>query len=314
MIKLFKRFYKGLKYRINAKKNILLNEIISKKIIESKILANQNLNKLLVSNFSEIEYTVFSQWGEDGIINWLTFNIENIPKTFIEFGVENYSEANTRLLFQEYNWEGLIIDGDKKNIVQITESDYYWKGNLKTICSFVDRENINEIIKKNFLNDELGLLSIDVDGNDYWIWESIININPVIVICEYNGIFGKKLKLSVPYDKKFNRSKAHYSHLYFGCSIQALISLADKKGYEFLGSNLNGNNAFFIKKNYYENIRSKLKEIKIHDTKFRESRNINQKLNFLNSEKGLKLIENLPVFNFSDKKKYYIRDIKKDII
>ena len=300
---------KSINYRLNIKQNKLIKLIEEYKILSSKNISNFNEKKINIQDLSELEYSVFSQWGEDGIINWLIKQIPDINKTFIEFGVENYTESNTRLLFQEYNWSGLIIDNNKKNIEEIFSSDYYWKGNLTALNQFIKVDNINSIFKdNNFIND-IGLLSIDIDGNDYWIWNAINNIDPVIVVCEYNGIFGNKLSLTIPYQENFDRSKAHYSHLYFGCSIKALIDLGEKKDYFFIGTNLNGNNAFFIKNKYRKNVNSKIKNIIINETKFRESRNINNNLDYKDLKESLKMIENLPLYNINDNQTYNIKDL-----
>ena len=127
-------------------------------------------------------------------------------------------------------------------------------------------------------NKKIGILSIDIDGNDYWIWKEISVIDPMIVIIEYNSTFGQNHKISIPYDKNFDRSKAHYSNLYWGASIEALKFLADKKGYKFLTTNSAGNNAYFIKENIFDKLETNIKK-NIFQSKFRESRDKDGKKN-----------------------------------
>jgi hypothetical protein len=91
---------------------------------------------------------------------------------------------------------------------------------------------------------QIGLLSIDIDGVDYWIWNAIRAVNPILVVCEYNGVFGDLVPIVVPYDQKFDRTRAHPSNVYWGASISALEMLAKAKGYEFVGTNSTGHNAF----------------------------------------------------------------------
>jgi hypothetical protein len=100
------------------------------------------------------------------------------------------------------------------------------------------------------LGSEIGLLSIDLDGNDYWIWQAIKAVNPIICICEYNAVFGDIHPISVPYDPAFFLTSAHYSHLYWGTSIAALRLLASRKGYRFVGTTLAGNDAFFVREDF----------------------------------------------------------------
>ena len=257
---LINKIFKSLSYRFNKRQKTIIKLLEDQKVLISRINSNLNKDKNLINDLSDVEFSVFSQWGEDGIINWIISQIPDIKKTFVEFGVENYTESNTRLLFQEYNWSGLIIDGDYNNINEIVSSDYYWKGDLIAINEFITTNNINNILRNYNIKNDLGVLSIDVDGNDYWLWEAIEELTPSIVICEFNSIFGKKLSLTIPYEEKFIRSQKHYSHLYFGCSIKALLELAQKKGYFFLGTNLNGNNAFFVKNKSIKLFNSKLQK------------------------------------------------------
>ena len=165
------------------------------KIILGKILIKNNVNKK-PSTVEDIEFKIFSQFGDDGIIQYLInkLELEDDYKNFIEFGVENYEESNTRFLLFNNNWSGLIIDSSKKNIDKIKNSNYYWKFDLEAVHTFITRENINSLITNSKIIKKIGLLSIDIDGNDYWVWEKIDTIDPVIVIVEFNSNFGFKRK------------------------------------------------------------------------------------------------------------------------
>ena len=192
--------------------------------IHSKI--NSKLNK---ENINEYEFKCFSQWGEDGIIDYLVSNLSIENKTFIEFGVENYSEANTKFLLMNKNWDGFILDSSTKNIEDIKNSDIYWKYSLTAKANFITKENINSILDESHFKKKIGLLSIDIDGNDYWVWKEINDFNPSIVVIEYNARFGKEKTFVVPYQKNFERRKIHHSGIYYGASIQALIKLGKEK-------------------------------------------------------------------------------------
>ena len=136
------------------------------------------------------------------------------------------------------------------------------------------------------------------DGNDYFIWDAIKSIDPIIVICEYNSVFGKKYSCTVPYDEAFVRTKKHYSNLYFGASIQALCKLAKLKGYEFIGTNKNSVNAFFVKKEYAcKYIPELITTIEegVSDSKFRESRDESGKLTFLSGKDRINLIRSMSI-------------------
>ena len=181
------------------------------------------------------EFRVFSQWGEDGIIQFLLRHVKVPRKVFVEFGVESYVEANTRFLLTNNNWSGLVLDGGAENIRRIRKSAIYWQHNLKAVEAFITRENINGLLADNGIGGEIGLLSIDIDGNDYWVWQAIDAVSPAILALEYNARFGAAEAVTVPYDPGFTRAKAHFSHIYYGASLGALTQLSRTKGYALVG-------------------------------------------------------------------------------
>lgn len=246
-------------------------------------------------------FKVFSQWDEDGIIQWLINNISIRNKVFVEFGVENYTESNTRFLLTNNNWSGLVIDGNRNHIDYIKRDEIYWRYNLKADCGFITAENINDIIERNGLSGNIGLLSIDVDGNDYWIWESIRIIDPDIIVCEYNSIFGYKNKVTTPYREDFVREKYHYSGIVYGASIAALVELGKKKGYCLVAGNMFGNNVFFLKKELCNDI---VCEIPISEAyvkaQFREMRNQNGELMFNDFEERAVLVGDAVVWDIQE--------------
>jgi hypothetical protein len=279
------------------------------KILSSKILIDHMKAHGAYSCIHEVEFKVFSQFGDDGIIQYLIHNAEVDVEKFVEFGVENYSESNTRFLLMNNNWKGLVMDASQQNIQRIKSQEYYWKHDLTAVHCWVDRENINAIICENGFSGSLGLLSIDIDGNDYWIWESLDAVIPVIVIVEYNSVFGDQLAIAIPYDRGFNRTKAHYSNLYWGASLRALCMLAEKKGYVFVGSNSGGNNAYFVKKDKIGKIRPCIVEEGYVESRFRDSRDAEGGLTFLAGEERLKTIEDMPVYDLETKRLVKIKDL-----
>lgn len=245
------------------------------------------------------EFKVFSQFGEDGIIQYLVRRAQ-IPaqlRSFVEFGVESYSEANTRFLLLNDNWRGLIMDGDPANIGPVKSSAMYWRHDLTAKAAFVDRDNIDRLISSAGFSGEIGLLSIDIDGNDYWVWERVTEINPVIVIVEYNSVFGPAQAVSVPYDPGFRRSQAHYSHLYWGCSLRALEHLGRSRGYALVGSNSAGNNAFFVRRDRLNGQPELTAQQAYVESRFRESRDLEGRLNYLSGSARRQEIAHLPVID-----------------
>jgi hypothetical protein len=224
-------------------------------------------------------------------------SIEIKNKVFFEFGVEKYTESNTRFLLQNNHWKGLVIDGSDENISYIKNDPIYWKNNLKAECAFITKDNINQLITKNGINGDIGILSVDIDGNDYWIWKAIDCISPRIVICEYNSHFGDTYKVSIPYDNNFVREKKHHSNIYYGASISALDFLAKKKGYSLVGSNLAGNNVFFVRNDLMTDTKALTPKEAYRVAQFREARDESGSLTFNDIKFNLKLISNLELIN-----------------
>jgi hypothetical protein len=262
---------------------------------QARILGEQNKNKTNIQSLEEVEFQAFSQRGEDGIIQYIIGKIEIPNRIFIEFGVEDYTESNTRLLLINNNWSGLVIDGDKKNIRFIKSDFIYWKYDLTALHSFITRENIDGLISSYTNCRDIGLLSVDIDGNDYWVWEAIASISPRIVVCEYNSAFGPSQKVSVPYDPGFVRSRSHYSDLYFGASLSAFCHLAEKKGYDFIGTAGAGVNAFFVRKDLSGPFKKYRVGEDFRESANRDSRNEKGELSFLRHTERLGLIKELPV-------------------
>lgn len=200
------------------------------------------------ATLQEAEFQVFSQWGEDGAIQWLLGRVPIARKFFVEFGVEAYHESNTRFLLTDCGWSGLVIDSDPDQVAIIRQSSYYWHHGLKATASLVTAENINQLLREGGAAGDIGLLSIDIDGMDWHVWKAIDASEPRIVICEYNSLFGNERAVTVPYDPAFVRRRAHHSLCYYGASLPALAKLADAKGYDLVGCGSAGLNAFFVRR------------------------------------------------------------------
>ncbi len=300
MIKFLKKILKFNKstvinnviYDKETEKNLANLLLQNGKIWTHLLLQNKNINSLL-----EAEFKVFSQWGDDGIIQYLVNYLAIENKIFIEFGVEDYLESNTRFLLINNNWSGLIMDGSESHISKIKNDEIYWKYDLISKASFVTAENINQLITEEDIHGTIGLLHIDIDGNDYWIWKALKVVEPIIMIVEFNSLFGYERAITIPYKANFSRTNEHFSNLYAGCSILSLCDLAEERGYSFIGCNSAGNNAYFVKKGFMKDIKPLTAKEGYVDSKFRESRSEDGKLSYLRSKKRLEIIKGLPVYN-----------------
>lgn len=272
--------------------------------IESRQISGYKSKDILKSQFK-----VFSQWGEDGLLQFLISNIQFCNNKFIEFGVEDYTESNTRFLVSNNQWTGLVIEADANLVEKIKKDTIYWSSNIKAVNHFITKDNINEIIEKNGFAGDIGILSIDIDGNDYWIFKAINIVNPDLIIIEYNSHFGNKLPLSTPYDDSFVRSKKHFSNIYYGASIRALNDLANEKGYSLIASNNVGNNLFFLKNNLIEDLKVLSVEEAFTKAVFRETKKPDGTLSYLGYDESVKIISDLELINTKTNEKVFLKDI-----
>jgi hypothetical protein len=286
-----------VKRLIRSAKNQIL-DYEHQKLAMGILLSQQLRNGPRIHKLADAEFSVFSQWGDDGIIQWLVQNLDIPAKTFAEFGVEDFRESNTRFLMMKDNWSGLVMDGSPDNVSRITSAEYFWRYDLTAQAAFIDKDNINTLLRDGGISGEIGLLHIDLDGNDYWILDAIKGVNPIILILEYNSVFGGERAITVPYDAKFYRTAAHHSNLYFGASLSALSMLARERGYGFIGCNSAGNNAYYVRRDKLTDI---VRECDFRggyvESKFRDSRGKDGEFTYLRGKDRIAAIRGLPVYN-----------------
>ncbi|MCK4919936.1 MAG: hypothetical protein KAS71_02755 [Bacteroidales bacterium] len=197
---------------------------------------------------SDTGFRVFSQFEEDGKLLFIFSVIGMENKTFIEIGSDDGVNSNSANLYFNFGWHGLFIDGNPKSIKRgkkfFNKYPHPWFYKPKFVCAKVIRENINELIENSGINGEIGLLSIDIDGNDYWIWDAIEIVEPKVVIIETHNEFGLN-NIVVPYDADYFYPGKH--PIYHGASPVAMNNLAKRKGYRLVGANELGFNFIFIK-------------------------------------------------------------------
>jgi hypothetical protein len=256
----------------------------------------------------EYEFKVYSQWGEDGIIDHLVNQAVVTSRTFVEFGVENYGEANTRFLLKHRHWRGLIIDGSPEHMASVRRSELFWRYDLRVEASFITRDNINDIIRRAGFSGELGLLSVDIDGNDYWVWQAIDCVRPCIVVSEYNSLFGPTATISTPYRADFQRTQAHPSNMYYGASIAALTHLAQQRGYTLVAGNSAGNNVFFVRNDCLGPLRPQTVEQAYVRAGFRESLSPDGEVQSLDFASRQAEIGHLPVVNVLTEQTLALKD------
>ena len=196
-----------------------------------------------LDNINKQEYKITSQNNEDGIIDYIISKLKLKDLTFVEIGFDYYENNSLNLI--KKSKEGLFIDGsiDKVLLLNKILKFLYSKKDIKAINAFINKDNLNNIISANIESREIDFLSIDVDGVDYYLLESL-SLKPKIICIEYNFWYGKKAKCSVPYSIDF---KWDMGTSYSGSSLLALNSLANSKDYHLIGIDSFCVNAFFIR-------------------------------------------------------------------
>ena len=267
---------------------------------------------LAVGDLKSAEFKVSSQFGEDGIIEHLVRHVPISHQFFVEFGVEDYTESNTRFLLRNRNWSGLVLDGSDAQIEKIKQDAIYWRHDLTAVASFVTLANINDTMTRHGATGDIGLLSVDIDGNDYWVWEAINCISPRIVIVEYNSVLGADVAVTIPYDPKFSRLQSHYSGLYFGCSIGALKHLAEQKGYALVGSDSAGINAFFVRQDVAGKFRNLSAREAYVKSKLRQSRGPDGALTYLPHSASRAAMATMPLIDVATGALLKVGDLRID--
>ena len=187
---------------------------------------------------------VYSQHDEDGIIQEIFRRIGTSTRTFVEFGVETGVECNTAKLLIE-GWRGLWIEANAQSCKAIRSifETFIKDQRLMLRESLVTAENINTLIADCGMRDEVDLISIDIDFNDYWVWKAIEIVRPRVVVIEYNAGLAPPLSVTVPYQPNRGGDGTNF----FGASLEALVRLGRQKGYRVVGCNISGSNAFFVR-------------------------------------------------------------------
>ena len=232
------------------------------------------------SPLRDAEFKVFSQFGDDGIIQYLLSAVSVSDNRFVEFGVEDYREATTRFLLQNDNWRGLVLDASAEHVTAIRNSREYAFHELTARAALVTAENINELLTDAGFAGPIGLLHIDIDGNELHVWNALKAADPDIVVLEYNALLGPDRVLTVPYDPDFDRRQAHFSWLYQGASIRALAAACQQRDYAFVGCNSAGNNAYFVRRGQLGRVREVSIEEGFVMSHFRESRDREGRMSF----------------------------------
>jgi hypothetical protein len=260
-------------------------------LANARWIATQELSDIRLA-----AHRVYSQFGEDGVLQYVLGRVPIERKLFIEFGVQDYRESNTRFLLEKDFWEGVIVDPSPAAGEFLRRSNLMGMRTIHCLQSMVTVENINSLFAP--WSGDIGLLSIDVDGVDYYLWEALEVVSPRVVIIEYQSNFGPEKKLATPYTPDFDRTKHHFSNLCAGASLAALVALGEEKGYAFVGTT-GQHNAVFVRSELTGRLPRPTVAEAYRETAFRESRDDSGNLTYLSSmEERRRAMKDAVVFDF----------------
>lgn len=243
------RIVSYLKRKQQMEKSISCQKALQTQLMESYRLELDS--DLPAKALHEIGFSTFSENNEDGVLLYLFSIIGTSGKTSIEIGCGYGSECNTANLLIHHNWKGLLIDGGEKQTIRAKR---FFSSRIRNkagrpviVNAHVTKENINNIIEENGFSGEVDLISIDIDGVDYWIWNELTVCNPRVVVVEVQSIWGSERPVTVPYHHHFEPDFVDGYGVYSGASLAAFNKLAKRKGYRFVGVEKSGYNAFFLR-------------------------------------------------------------------
>ena len=193
------------------------------------------------------ERKVFSQNGEDGIILEIFNRVGTTDKFFVEFGIQDGTECNTRNLLENHGWSGVWMEGSTELAERACQT--FSRFPIKVLARFLTTDNLISCFEEAGVPREFDLLSIDVDGNDYWMWTALGDrFSPRVIVIEYNATFGPRQSWIMPYDPAFR----HDATAYFGASLEAFARLGRDRGYRLIACDSRGINAFFVRNDLVE--------------------------------------------------------------
>jgi len=223
--------------------------------VEQIQIANQYrlMKKILTAtempSFRDVGFKVHSQFEEDGILLYIFSVIGTTNKRVVEICAGNGIECMAANLIINHGWNGLLFDGNtqlvERGIIFYASNQSTWIHPPIFIQAWLTRENVNQLITENGFLGEIDLLSLDIDGNDYYIMEAINVIKPRIIICETQNAIPSDLALTIPYRLDFRKTEDSNPD-FIGVSLLAMTKLLNKKGYRLIGSHRFGFNAIFM--------------------------------------------------------------------
>jgi hypothetical protein len=199
-------------------------------------------------DITALSKSIYAQGAEEEMLERILELVQPVHKFCVEFGAgDGLRNSNTALLLRERGWQGLLIESSDYRFGRLREH-YADANDVRILQASVQPDNVEEIFTRAGVPLDLDLLSIDIDGNDYWVWRSVQRYRPRVLIIEYNPYYAPPERWVM----KFNPEHVWDGSTYYGASLESLYWLGKNKGYELICCDRQGNNAFFVERSHYE--------------------------------------------------------------
>lgn len=267
------------------------------------LLANRS-NYHGLQNLWDAEVSVFSQWGEDGIIDFLLQSLNISKPRILEIGAGDFSECNSRFTLQYRNCSAYLVDSNPELKNGLTNALHPWKSTSHAETTIVTPKNVQEIFyRAHAFMGGVDLLSIDIDSIDYWVAQEIPFRDIKIAIFEYNPNFGATRSVTIRENENRSRFEIHPSGLVFGASLRAWIDFMSIQDFIFVGTNRIGNNAFFVKSDLVSKVHINLPNTSdlsaFVDWRIRDTRTQFGKFDFKTPSEARAVIAEIPLWDLN---------------
>jgi hypothetical protein len=192
------------------------------------------------------ELRVHSQNGEDGILAYLLDRIGPTTREVVEFGIGDGTECCAANLVLTFGWSAHLLEADADDAGAAAAFYAERAGERVPVDhAAVEPDTVDSLLSQH-VAPVFDVLSLDIDGNDYWVLEALESVRPRVIVVEYNATFGPERSVTIPYTRGFDRYRAHASGFYHGASLTARARLGERKGYVLAGCDSRGANAFLV--------------------------------------------------------------------
>lgn len=232
----------------------IASDLASSQEIQKALLAQyigmRGLPREKLPTFDEVGFQKYSQFDEDGILLYIFGLIGTTNKKVVEICAGDGFECMAANLIVNHGWRGFLFDG-RADDVELAKEFFARRRSLLLSppvvrTAWIDAETVDDTLRSAGVTGSIDLMSLDIDGMDYWVWKAMDVIKPRVCIFETVNYIPDDKALTVPYDRTFQMAQSGSEYYYRGASTQAFVKLGREKGYRLIGAHRHGFNCVFM--------------------------------------------------------------------